>query len=59
LQRSRDPSRHVWQMVAPLIPGCLVVALPVIASLLQKVSANPTILINALPFCVLFAIWLR
>jgi hypothetical protein len=58
LQRSRDHSGHVWRMVAPLIPGCLVVALPLIAPLWQKASGNPTILINALPFCVFFAIWL-
>jgi hypothetical protein len=58
LLRSRDHSRDAWRMVAPLIPGCLVVALPVIAPLWRKASANPAILINALPFCVLFAIWL-
>src|ERR1035441_557409 len=59
LQRSRDHSRNVWRMVAPLIPGSIVFALPGIAPLLRKVLENPkVVLTNALPFCVLFAIWL-
>ena len=59
LQRSRDHSRNVWRMVAPLIPGSIVFALPGIAPLLRKAIEDPkVVLTNALPFCVLFASWL-
>jgi hypothetical protein len=59
LQRSRDHSRKVWRMVAPLIPGSIVFALPGIAPLLRKALEDPkVVLTNALPFCVLFAILL-
>jgi hypothetical protein len=59
LQRSRDHSRNVWRMVAPLIPGSIAVALPAIAPLLRKAEEDPKVVLsNALPFCVLFAILL-
>ena len=58
LQRVRDNTRINWRMVAALVPGCVVFALPGIAPLARKASDNPAILINALPFGVLFAIWL-
>jgi hypothetical protein len=59
LQRSRDHSRNVWRMVAPLIPGAVVFALPVIGPFLRKALEDPkVVLTNAVPICVLLAIWL-
>lgn len=59
LQRSRDYSRNVWRMVAPLIPGAVVFALPVIGPFLRKALEDPkVVLTNAVPICVLLAIWL-
>src|SRR5471030_285330 len=43
LQRSRDHSRNVWRMVAPLIPGSIVFALPGIAQLLRKAIEDPKV----------------
>ena len=48
LRRSRDHSRNVWRMVAPLIPGAVVFALPVIGPFLRKVLEDPkAVLANA------------
>jgi hypothetical protein len=59
LQRSREHSRNVWRMVAPLIPGAVVFALPVTGPSLRKALEEPkVVLTNALPVCVLLAIWL-
>ncbi|HXB71440.1 MAG TPA: hypothetical protein VNY05_24610 [Candidatus Acidoferrales bacterium] len=59
LQRSREHSRNVWRMVASLIPGAVVFALPVIGPFLRKALEDPKmVLTNALPVCVLFATWL-
>jgi len=58
LQRSRDHARNIWPMVAPIIPGAILYALPVIVPLVRNILANPAILMNAVPLCVLFAIWL-
>jgi membrane protein YdbS with pleckstrin-like domain len=59
LQRSRDHSRKVWRMVAPLIPGAVVFALPGIGPFLRKALEDPkVVLTNAVPICVLLAIWL-
>jgi len=46
-------------MVASLIPGAVVFALPVIGPFLRKALEDPKmVLTNALPVCVLFATWL-
>jgi len=58
LQRSRDYVRNIWPMVGPLIPGCIVIAFPALIQIARAAVANPAILINAVPFCVLFAAWL-
>jgi hypothetical protein len=58
LLRSRDYARNVWPMLGPLIPGCIVIAFPALIQIARAAVANPAILINALPFCVLFAVWL-
>jgi uncharacterized membrane protein YfcA len=47
LQRWRDNSRKIWRMLAPLIPGGIIFALPGIASLVHTWSQNPLLLINA------------
>src|ERR1017187_7561827 len=59
LERSRDHARNVWRMVAPLIPGAVVFALPVIGAFLRKALEDPkVVLTNALPIGVLLVIWL-
>jgi membrane protein YdbS with pleckstrin-like domain len=45
-------------MLGPLIPGCIVIAFPALIQIARAAVANPAILMNALPFCVLFAVWL-
>jgi hypothetical protein len=46
-------------MVAPLIPGAVVFALPGIGPFLRKALEDPkVVLTNAVPICVLLAIWL-
>lgn len=58
LLRSRDYARNIWPMLGPLIPGCIVIAFPALIQIARAAVANPAILINALPFCVLFVVWL-
>jgi len=58
LLRSRDYARNIWPMLGPLIPGCIVIAFPALIQIARAAVAKPSILINALPFCVLFAVWL-
>ncbi|MGA2600402.1 MAG: hypothetical protein ABSH09_25835 [Bryobacteraceae bacterium] len=58
LLRSRDYARNIWPMLGPLIPGCIVIAFPALIQIARAAVANPAILINAVPFCVLFAVWL-
>ncbi len=41
-----------------MLPGCIVFALPFIVPLVRKASQEPAILINAVPLCVLIAMWL-
>jgi hypothetical protein len=57
LERTRDNSRRIWPMLAPLIPGAIVFALPALPPLVRKVSEDPSILVNAAPFLTLLAIW--
>jgi hypothetical protein len=46
-------------MVAPLIPGAVVFALPAIGPFLRKALEDPKVaLSNALPICLLLTIWL-
>jgi hypothetical protein len=58
LHRWRDDSRKIWRMLAPLIPGGIIFALPGITSLVHTWSQNPVVLINALPVCLLLVVWL-
>ena len=57
LRRSQEHARNAWKMSAPLIPG-IVFTLPAFAPVLRKALQNPKVLLNALPFCVLLAVWL-
>lgn len=56
LQRWRDHAADLW-VLAPLVPGAVVAALPLIASVSQQVAANPAVIIKITPFCVLLVVW--
>ncbi len=58
LLRWRADQSNALRMLAPLLPGAIVFALPSIAPLVRTVSTNPAILINALPLCVLLGVFL-
>jgi hypothetical protein len=58
LQQWRDDSHKIWRMLAPLVPGGIILALPGISSLVHTWSQNPVMLVNALPVCGLLVIWL-
>jgi hypothetical protein len=58
LLRSQTDQRDLWRMLAPLLPGAIVFAASGIPALIHVASANPAILINSLPFCILLAVWL-
>ncbi|MEP6715165.1 MAG: hypothetical protein ABJC09_06300 [Terriglobia bacterium] len=56
LQRWRDHAADLW-VLAPLVPGAVVAALPAIASVSRQVAANPALIARIAPFCVLLAVW--
>jgi hypothetical protein len=58
LLRWQADQRSAWWMVLPLLPGAIVSAIPVIPAIVRAASANPSIVLNAAPFCVLLAVWL-
>jgi hypothetical protein len=53
LLQSQSMQHTVWRRLAALLPGATIFA----ASIIAPVSTNPTLLINALPFCVLLVVW--
>jgi hypothetical protein len=57
LQRWHADQSNLWRVLAPLLPGALVFALLAIPALVRAASANPSILINTVPFCVILAVW--
>jgi hypothetical protein len=58
LLRWQTDQRNVWRMLAPLLPGAIVFAASGVPSLIHAASANPAVLMNGLPFCILLAVWL-
>ena len=51
LVRARDEARNTNKVLAGLLPGAVLFAVPLIAP-------NPKRVWNALPFCILLAVWL-
>jgi ABC-type antimicrobial peptide transport system permease subunit len=45
-------------MLAPLLPGAIVFAIIAIPALVRAASADRAIWVNAIPFCVMLAVWL-
>jgi hypothetical protein len=58
LQRWANDLRDPWRAAGPLIPGVVVSALPWIPAIVQAVSKNPAVLLNALPFFICLTVWL-
>ena len=58
LLRWQQDQRHAWRMLAPLLPGAIVFAIIAIPALVRAASADRAIWVNAIPFCVMLAVWL-
>jgi hypothetical protein len=58
LLRWQHDQRHAWRMLAPLVPGAIVFAIIAVPVVVRAASANRAIFINAIPFCVMLAVWL-
>jgi len=58
LRRSQDDQRKFWRMLAPFLPGAIVFVASAVPIVTRAASTNPAILVNAVPFCVLLAVWL-
>jgi hypothetical protein len=57
LLRTHAAQSNAWLTLAPLFPGAIVLAVPVVPPIVRAASANPSILINAAPFFIILAVW--
>jgi hypothetical protein len=57
LLRSHATQSNGWRTLAPLFPGAIVLAVPALPPIVRAASANPSILINSVPFFVILAVW--
>jgi hypothetical protein len=57
LLRWHAAQSNAWQTLAPLFPGAIVLAVPALPPIVRAASANPSILINAVPFFVILTVW--
>jgi hypothetical protein len=56
LLRWRDDSRETWRMLAPLVPGCIVLAARFATRFIQIVR-QPGAMANSIPFFILLGVW--